>query len=136
MYIDCTKWGSVNPMPSATLSNPQLSANATGAVTDDVRQVQLEARLANLALDVSICHCISLGLKLDSLFDTTRARLYVPGLGEVRDRAMRALGLAGVRRAKGIRTTIPAADGRRAGDLLNRDFTAEAPNQTWVMDFT
>ncbi len=52
------------------------------------------------------------------------------------DRAMRALGLQGVRRAKGIRTTIPAADGRRAGDLLNRDFTAEAPNRTWVMDFT
>jgi transposase InsO family protein len=52
------------------------------------------------------------------------------------DRAMRALGLSGIRRAKGVRTTIPAADGRRAGDLLNRDFTALAPNRTWVMDFT
>jgi putative transposase len=52
------------------------------------------------------------------------------------DRAMRALGLQGVRRAKGIRTTIPAKGGRRAGDLLNRDFSAEAPNRTWVMDFT
>jgi putative transposase len=52
------------------------------------------------------------------------------------DRAMRSLGLSGVRRAKGIRTTIPAKDGRRAGDLLNRDFTAPAPNRTWVMDFT
>lgn len=52
------------------------------------------------------------------------------------DRAMRSLGLQGVRRAKGTRTTIPAADGRRAGDLLNRDFTAAAPNRTWVMDFT
>lgn len=31
------------------------------------------------------------------------------------DRAMRSLGLSGVRRAKGIRTTIPAKDGRRAG---------------------
>ncbi|MFP5576922.1 MAG: IS3 family transposase [Acidimicrobiia bacterium] len=30
----------------------------------------------------------------------------------------------------------PAKDGRRAGDLLNRDFTAPAPNRTWVMDFT
>jgi transposase InsO family protein len=35
-----------------------------------------------------------------------------------------------------VRTTIPAKDGRRAGDLLNRDFTACAPNRTWVMDFT
>lgn len=52
------------------------------------------------------------------------------------DRAMRSLGLQGVRRAKGVRTTIPAKDGRRAGDLLNRDFSASAPNQTWVMDFT
>jgi transposase InsO family protein len=52
------------------------------------------------------------------------------------DRAMRTLGLQGVRRSKGVRTTIPAKDGRRAGDLLNRDFTAAAPNRTWVMDFT
>ncbi len=52
------------------------------------------------------------------------------------DRAMRTLGLQGVRRAKGIRTTIAGKDGRRAGDLLDRDFTALAPNRTWVMDFT
>jgi putative transposase len=52
------------------------------------------------------------------------------------DRAMRSLDLQGVRRSKGIRTTIPAKDGKRAGDLLNRDFTAAAPNRTWVMDFT
>lgn len=49
---------------------------------------------------------------------------------------MRILGLAGVRRDKGIRTTTPAKDGKRAGDLLNRDFTADAPNQVWVTDFT
>ena len=52
------------------------------------------------------------------------------------DQAMRSLGLVGIRRAKGIRTTIPAADGRRAGDLLDRDFTAPAPNLVWVTDFT
>lgn len=52
------------------------------------------------------------------------------------DRAMKALGLRGIRRAKGVRTTIPGKDGKRAGDLLNRDFTAPAPNRTWVMDFT
>lgn len=38
---------------SATLSNPQLSASATGSVTEAVRNVQLEARLTNLALIVS-----------------------------------------------------------------------------------
>lgn len=52
------------------------------------------------------------------------------------DRAMRSLGLQGIRRCKGIRTTIPAKDGKRAGDLLDRNFTAPAPNRTWVMDFT
>ena len=52
------------------------------------------------------------------------------------DRAMRTLGLVGVRRDKGTRTTIPAKDGIRAGDLLNRQFTAPAPNRVWVTDFT
>lgn len=52
------------------------------------------------------------------------------------DRAMRTLGLSGVRRDKKLRTTIPAKDGIRAGDLLNRDFSAPAPNHTWVTDFT
>lgn len=52
------------------------------------------------------------------------------------DRAMRSLDLQGIRRSKGVRTTIPGKDGRRAGDLLDRDFTAAAPNRTWVMDFT
>ena len=52
------------------------------------------------------------------------------------DRAMRALGLSGIRRDKSVRTTIPAKDGVRAGDLLNRDFTAPCPDHTWVTDFT
>lgn len=52
------------------------------------------------------------------------------------DRAMRTLGLSGIRRDKRVRTTIPAKDGIRAGDLLNRDFTAPTPDHTWVMDFT
>lgn len=50
------------------------------------------------------------------------------------DRAMRTPELVGVRRDKGVRTTIPAKDGVRAADLLNRDFTATAPNQAWVTD--
>lgn len=52
------------------------------------------------------------------------------------DRAMRTLGLSGVRRDKGIRTTIPGGDGKRAGDLLDRVFSAPAPNCVWVTDFT
>jgi putative transposase len=52
------------------------------------------------------------------------------------DRLMRDLGMNGVRRGKTVRTTIPAKDGHRAGDLLDRDFTAPAPNTRWVADFT
>ena len=52
------------------------------------------------------------------------------------DRAMRSLQLSGIRRSKKLRTTIPAKDGKRAGDLLNRDFTASAPNRVWVTDYT
>ena len=64
-------------------------------------------------------------------------RTTVPGASRgAIDRAMRALGLTGIRRDKGVRTTIPAKDGIRASDLLNRDFTAPRPDHTWVMDFT
>ncbi len=52
------------------------------------------------------------------------------------DRLMRDLGLNGVRRGKGIRTTVPAKDAHRAGDLLHRNFTAPAPTTRWVADFT
>jgi putative transposase len=52
------------------------------------------------------------------------------------NRLMRDLGMNGVRRGKGVRTTVPAKDGDRAGDLVNRDFTAPAPNIRWVADFT
>lgn len=41
---------------------------------------------------------------------------------------MRDLGMNGVRRGKQLRTTIPARDGQRARDLLDRDFTAPAPS--------
>jgi transposase InsO family protein len=44
--------------------------------------------------------------------------------------------MSGVQRAKRPRTTIPAKHGQRAGDLLDRDFTAPGPNRVWVADFT
>jgi transposase InsO family protein len=48
---------------------------------------------------------------------------------------MAELGRNGIRRGKPVRTTIPGKDGSRAGDLLNRQFRAEAPNRVWVADF-
>ncbi|MER7817764.1 IS3 family transposase [Streptomyces sp. NPDC096153] len=52
------------------------------------------------------------------------------------ERLMRADGLRGVSRAKGPRTTRPAPETGRPSDLVNREFTADAPNQLWVADIT
>jgi len=72
-------------------------------------------------------------VKMRALLDRTS----MPGVsyGAV-DRAMKMLHLNGIRRSKGIRTTIPSTDGIRAGDLLNRTFCAAEPNRVWVTDFT
>ncbi|WP_240675158.1 IS3 family transposase [Cellulomonas endophytica] len=51
-------------------------------------------------------------------------------------RLMRAAGLRGISRAKGPRTTIPGAGPDSRPDLVDRNFTATAPNQLWVADIT
>lgn len=51
-------------------------------------------------------------------------------------RLMRALGLAGATRTKRIRTTKPAAVAERPADLVERVFSAVAPNRLWVADLT
>jgi putative transposase len=51
-------------------------------------------------------------------------------------RLMGTLGLKGVVRGKQPRTTIPADVADHPLDLVQRDFTAERPNQLWVSDFT
>ena len=51
-------------------------------------------------------------------------------------RLMRNAGLAGISRRKGTRTTVRDARARAAADLVERNFTAEAPDQLWVADIT
>jgi transposase InsO family protein len=52
-------------------------------------------------------------------------------------RLMKANGLRGVAKEKGIRTTIgEGAETARPADLVKRKFTATAPNQLWVADLT
>jgi putative transposase len=51
-------------------------------------------------------------------------------------RLMRAAGLVGVSRRRGVRTTRRGAVETPAADLVRRDFTATAPNQLWVADIT
>lgn len=51
-------------------------------------------------------------------------------------RLMRSAGLQGISRRKAPLTTIRSERARPAPDLVERDFTAEAPNQLWVADIT
>jgi putative transposase len=52
------------------------------------------------------------------------------------ERLMRQMGLAGRIRGKKRRTTIPADVGTRPADLVDRQFSASAPNQLWIADIT
>ncbi len=51
-------------------------------------------------------------------------------------RLMDEMGLEGVVRGARLRTTFPADAADRPRDLVERNFTAERPNQLWVSDLT
>jgi transposase InsO family protein len=51
-------------------------------------------------------------------------------------RVMRENGIAGYRRRRRVRTTIPEPADQKVPDLLKRDFTAPVPNQRYVGDIT
>ena len=51
-------------------------------------------------------------------------------------RLMRAAGLRGVSRRSWIITTVRDRDARPASDLVERNFTAAAPDRLWVADIT
>ena len=52
------------------------------------------------------------------------------------ERLMRQLGLAGARRGKRRRTTVPDPAAARPADLAGRRFSPPAPDRLWVADFT
>ena len=94
-----------------------------------VRDAQLRAEITRVWKDNrEVCGADKVWLELSR-----------QGIGAARcttERLMRDLGLQGVRRGRKVRTTTPGQDRHRAGDLLNRDFSAPAPNRRWVAGFT
>lgn len=53
------------------------------------------------------------------------------------ERLMREMGLSGVRRGRSwVRTTVSDNGTQRPADLVERDFTATAPNRLWLADLT
>ncbi|SNR96783.1 Integrase core domain-containing protein [Streptosporangium subroseum] len=51
-------------------------------------------------------------------------------------RVMRVHRIVGLHLRKKVRTTVPGSSHQKVDDLLNRDFTADAPNQRYVGDIT
>lgn len=52
------------------------------------------------------------------------------------ERVMTQLGWCGALRGKQVCATIPDNHQTRPADLVDRDFTATAPDQLWIADFT
>jgi putative transposase len=51
-------------------------------------------------------------------------------------RLMRLMAIGGITRRRRVLTTRPDPEATRAADLVDRDFTATAPNALWVTDLT
>jgi len=69
------------------------------------------------------------------LWKAARRAGHVIGRDQVA-RLMRTAGIEGVHRSRKVRTTRPDASAARPPDLVERNFTASAPNQLWVTDLT
>jgi putative transposase len=79
--------------------------------------------------------------KPESLYGSLKMHAYLrrQGITVARctvERLMRANGWRGITRARKVRTTIPDPAHTRAPDLVKRDFTAGAPGELVVADFT
>lgn len=114
-----------------------LGVSASGYYAWAVRPASARATAdAALMEQIRVIHTRSRGTYGARRVHAELAALGVP-VGRKRvARLMRARGLAGVSRRKGIRTTIRDREARPAPDLVDRDFTAAGPDRLWVADIT
>jgi len=100
------------------------------------RPASRRVRDAELKRDVSRVHRDNFGVYgIEKIW----RQLLREGIAVGRDRVarlMRDLGLAGAVRGKKARTTVPGDVGARPADLVDRAFSAPAPNRLWVADLT
>jgi putative transposase len=94
------------------------------------------------------CDDIVLGDRIEAFFRASRSTYGRPRIhADLREagvavsgkriaRLMRERNIHGASRRKGVVTTIRDRDARPAPDLVDRKFTAEAPDQLWVADIT
>ena len=122
--------------PIATLCRV-LGVSASGYYAWAVRPASARATAeAALMEQIRVIHTRSRGTYGERRVQAERAALGVR-VGRKRiARLMRLQGLAGVSRRKRTQTTIRDHDARPAPDLVDRDFTATAPDQLWVADIT
>jgi putative transposase len=91
---------------------------------------------AELCLDIARVHRDQFGVYgARKLWRALRREGYDVGRDRVA-RLMRSLGLAGATRLRRVRTTIAAPISQRPADLVERVFSAPAPNVLWVADLT
>ncbi len=115
-----------------------LKVSTSGLYDWQGRKPSVRAR-ANAALSERIARAYA---ESDSTYGMPRIRAELRDAGVVASkkriaRLMRAAGLRGVSRRRGFTVTTERNRRERpARDLVNRRFTAEAPDQLWVADMT
>jgi putative transposase len=124
------RWG-VEPI-CRTLQIAPSSYYAAKTRLPSARAVN-DATLADVMTRVHRAHFGVYGVR--KLWKTLR-RLNVDAGRDQVGRIMRSIGLQGATRTKRIRTTKPALVGERPADLVERVFSAAAPNRLWVADLT
>jgi putative transposase len=100
---------------------PSARARADGVLTEQIRAVHAASRgtygVPRVHAELAEAHEVRCGRKRVA-------------------RLMRAAGLAGVCRRRGVRTTRRDDRDAPSADLVQRSFAASAPNRLWVADIT
>lgn len=116
----------------------RLGVSASGFYAWRRRPASARARAdAALIVQITTIHAASRGIYGAPRVHAELADAHTIHCGRKRvARLMRAAGLVGVCRRRGVRTTQRGEAAAPAADLVQRNFSAAAPNQLWVADIT